>query len=330
LQNSALSKQNIDRERSVILKEKEVVERNYEEVIFDYLHDIAYQATPLQRTILGTEENIKNIQREDLVTYIDTHYTGNRMVVAAAGGVNHENICQLTEKAFTQIKPKSSVDFESLGTFPFTGSMVTIRDDLMPLAHVAIAFQGVSWGHPDYFTFLFLQSIVGSWDRKLGGGNNLSSRLAEIIATEGLANSFTSFNTCYNSTGMFGAYFVTEDAKLDDCVYEVMYEWQRIGKKGLVPGELELAKTKVKSALLMQLDGSSNVAEDIGRSLIALGRRIEPSEMFRRIEAVTEKDIARVQDEYLYDTDPAIAAIGPLKGLPDYNVIRGQTYWNRL
>eukprot|EP01121_Diplochlamys_sp_Union-15-3_P005129 TRINITY_DN1546_c0_g1_i1.p1 TRINITY_DN1546_c0_g1~~TRINITY_DN1546_c0_g1_i1.p1 ORF type:complete len:266 (-),score=54.86 TRINITY_DN1546_c0_g1_i1:134-931(-) len=245
-------------------------------------------------------------------------------------GVNHDEICKLTEKSFTSIKPNSKFDVSSLGSFNFTGSQVLIRDDLIPNVHAVVAFQGVSWQHPDYFTFLILQSIVGSWDRNLGGGNNLSSRLAEVIATEGLAQSFSAFNTCYNNTGLFGNYFVTDSDHLEDCFYEVMYEWQRIGKRGLMEGELELAKTKVKSAILMQLDGSSNIAEDIGRNFIALGRRIEPLEVFKRIDAVTEADVYRVQDEYLYDTDPAVAAIGPVKNIPDYNTIRGWTYWNRI
>eukprot|EP01120_Amphizonella_sp_Union-15-10_P008699 TRINITY_DN316_c0_g1_i3.p1 TRINITY_DN316_c0_g1~~TRINITY_DN316_c0_g1_i3.p1 ORF type:complete len:201 (-),score=48.31 TRINITY_DN316_c0_g1_i3:79-681(-) len=200
----------------------------------------------------------------------------------------------------------------------------------MHQAHVAIAFKGVSWEHPDYFAFLVLQSIVGSWDRNLGAGKNLSSRLAEILSVENLASSLSSFNTCYNSTGLFGAYFVTDEKNAANCTYEVMNEWQRIGKQGLSKEELAIAKTKVKSALLMQLDGSSNIAEDIGRNLIALGRRLEPVEMFRRIDAITEADISRIQDEYLYDADPAVTAIGPLDTMPDYNQIRGWTYWNRL
>jgi processing peptidase subunit beta len=88
LQHSTLSQDALERERGVILKEKEVVEQNTEEVLFDYLHAAAYQGTPLARTILGDTENIKNISREDLTNYIKTHYTAPRMVVAAAGSFN--------------------------------------------------------------------------------------------------------------------------------------------------------------------------------------------------------------------------------------------------
>jgi processing peptidase subunit beta len=85
LQNSTLSKDALERERGVILKEKQVVEENTEEVLFDYLHAAAYQGTPLARTILGDTKNIESITRDDLVNYIKTHYTAPRMVVAGAG-----------------------------------------------------------------------------------------------------------------------------------------------------------------------------------------------------------------------------------------------------
>ena len=55
---------------------------NLQEVVFDHLHAIAYQGTPLGRTILGPTKNIKSLTRDDLVNYIGTHYKGPRMVLA--------------------------------------------------------------------------------------------------------------------------------------------------------------------------------------------------------------------------------------------------------
>lgn len=58
-QNSKFEEQAIERERGVILREMEEVERNMQEVVFDYLHATAFQNTPLAMTILGPEANIK-------------------------------------------------------------------------------------------------------------------------------------------------------------------------------------------------------------------------------------------------------------------------------
>ena len=87
IQNPTLGQREIDRERGVILREMEEVDQQVEEVIFDHLHTVAYQGTPLARTILGPTKNIQTISRQNLVDYISTHYTAPRIVVAAAGGV---------------------------------------------------------------------------------------------------------------------------------------------------------------------------------------------------------------------------------------------------
>jgi processing peptidase subunit beta len=82
------------------------VEMNLQEVVFDHLHAVAYQGTPLGRTILGPTKNIKSISRDDLVHYIKTHYKGPRMVLAGAGGVNHDDLCKLANQHFGKITDK--------------------------------------------------------------------------------------------------------------------------------------------------------------------------------------------------------------------------------
>jgi len=89
---------------------------------------------------------------------------------------------------------------------------------------------------------------------------------------------------------------------------------------------LKEQKNKLKSALLLQLDGAFAIAEDIGRQLLTIGRRISPAEMFTRIDAVSLSELQRVANEYLYDVDVAVAAVGAIKHLPDYNEFRGWNY----
>lgn len=104
IQNSKFGESEIERERSVILREMQEVETNLQEVVFDHLHSIAYQGTPLGFTILGPTENIKNIQRQDLVNYVKDHYIGSRMVLAGAGGVDHDELVKLAEKHLGNIR----------------------------------------------------------------------------------------------------------------------------------------------------------------------------------------------------------------------------------
>jgi mitochondrial-processing peptidase subunit beta len=207
LQNSRLENSAIERERDVILREQEEVDKQLEEVVFDHLHATAFQGQPLGRTILGPRENIQSITRDNLVDYIKTNYTADRMVLVSAGGVPHQQLVELAEKYFANVpnKPPSgqqaAIASAQKAKPDFIGSEVRIRDDTMPTANIAIAVEGVSWNDDDYFTALVTQAIVGNWDRTMGNSPYLGSKLSTFVHNNNLANSFMSFSTSYSDTG---------------------------------------------------------------------------------------------------------------------------------
>lgn len=103
IQNAKLADAEIERERGVILREMQEVESNLQEVVFDLLHATAYQGTPLANTILGPTDNIRSINAGDLRSYLNNHYKAARVVVAGAGGVNHEELVKLSEQHLGQL-----------------------------------------------------------------------------------------------------------------------------------------------------------------------------------------------------------------------------------
>jgi hypothetical protein len=135
----------VERERDVILREMEEVESQIEEVVFDRLHEVAYVGTPLARTILGPVENINSIMADDIVKYVKTHYTAPRMVLAAAGAVDHDELATLAGDYFGGVPTVApeGLSYESLPSL-FTGSDVREYNDDMPVAHFALAFEGAS------------------------------------------------------------------------------------------------------------------------------------------------------------------------------------------
>jgi processing peptidase subunit beta len=328
LQHSKLDPKAIERERDVILREQEEVEKNMEEVIFDHLHAVAFQGTNLGRTILGSRENIKTINKGQLENYIKANYVGPRMVVAAAGAVHHDEICEAVEKAFQNV-PRQSTLALAHDQALYTGAELRIPDDTMPHAHMAIAVQGTPWTSPDYWPLLVAQAIVGSWNRGLAGAHHMASPLAQAVSKDDLALSYQSFNTSYSDIGLFGVYMISDKIyDLDDLVYELQQEWVRICL-GATEEEVQRAKQQLKSVVLMSLDGTTAIAEDIGRQVLALGRRWSWPEVHALIDAVEVGDVKRVASEYLYDRDPAVVGIGRIGSMPDYNRIRTATQWHR-
>jgi len=97
--------------------------------------------------------------------------------------------------------------------------------------------------------------------------------------------------------------------------------------------EVERAKAQLRASLLLSLDSTTPIAEDIGRQLVTTGRRMSPEEIEKVVGAVTVKDVRRVANERLWDQDLAISArmshvytlliiVGPIEGLLDYQRIR--------
>ncbi|THH30572.1 hypothetical protein EUX98_g3610 [Antrodiella citrinella] len=325
LQNSKLDNAAIERERDVILREQQEVDKQMEEVVFDHLHSIAFQGQPLGRTILGPKANILSINRNDLDSYIKTNYTADRMVLVGTGGVDHSELVKLAEKHFSSLPVSANPIPLGRLAHPktkFIGSEVRVRDDTMNTAHLAIAVEGVGWSSPDYYPMLVMQSIFGNWDRSLGSAGLMSSRLSHIISSNNLANSFMSFSTSYSDTGLWGIYIVTENLmNLDDVAHFTLKEWTRMSL-GPTQGEVERAKSQLKASLLLSLDGTTAIAEDVGRQLVTSGRRMTPKQIENAVDAVTPDEIKRVAQKYLWDQDIALAAVGPVDGLLDYNRIR--------
>ena len=205
---------------------------------------------------------------------------------------------------------------------------IRVRFNSDETAHIAIAYEAASWTSEYAFPLMLMQVMLGSFDRTMGIGKNHASRLCQEVAENELAHSLTTFNTCYKDTGLFGIYVVCPDVKVDDCMWTVMNNLVRLVH---TPSdeEVERAKLNLKATMLMGLDGHSNVAEDIGRQLLTYGRRMTPAEIFSRIDAVTTSDIKATASKFINDQDHALAAVGGIHELGDYNWFRRHSYWLR-
>jgi len=330
LQNSEFSSQSVDRERNVILREMQEIEGQLDEATFDHLHATAYRGTSLGRTILGPARNIENITRDDIINYIDTHYTAPRMVIAGAGAINHAELVKYAEQYFSKIPsvPRNGREVYKEPAL-FTGSDIRIREDDMEMAHVAIGFPTAGWTDPDHFSLMLIQTMLGSgWDKEssAGNGKHSPSRLIRCLSEQGTATNLMTFNTQYSDTGLFGIYGVLHPTGQLEWISIVTDELTRFCYE-VEEGQLIEAKNQLKLNLLAHLDGSRQTADDIGRQLLTYGRRIHPIEMMNRIDAVDVNSIKHTARRFLYDRDHALAAMGPIWELPDYNYIRRRSYW---
>uniref|UniRef100_A0A1D1YBM1 mitochondrial processing peptidase n=1 Tax=Anthurium amnicola TaxID=1678845 RepID=A0A1D1YBM1_9ARAE len=325
LQNSKFPDHAIKRERGVILREMEEVQGQMEEVLFDHLHSVAFSGHPLGNTILGPEENIREISKTDLHQYISTHYTGPRMVISAAGAVKHEDIVNQVSKLFNKLSEDPTAADQLVNENPttFTGSEVRLQNDDMPLVHFAIAFKGAAWADPNSIPLMVIQSLLGSWNKGIVGSCS-GCELASRVSTADLAEIVMAFNTNYSDTGLLGIYFTAMPDRLQDLSLVIMQEMRRLAYQ-VSEEEVIRARNKLKAALLLHIDGTSSVAENNGRQMLTYGRVVPFLELFARIDAVDSEVIKETTKNFIIDKDIAIAAMGQIHQLPDYDWFRSQT-----
>ena len=327
LLRSRLDAAAVERERDVILREMKEVNKQNEELVLDHLHATAFDGSGLGRTILGPEQNIKNLTRDDLREYIDTHYLAPQMIIAGAGAVNHSHLCELADYYFGGLKSElneeqKNSDAVCLDTGHFVGGDVRIHFNSDPMASFALAYEGSSWTSEYAYPLMILQTIIGSFDRAVG--KNPTSQLCYDVAANELANSISTFNTCYKDTGLFGFYAVAEREKVHDLAACMTKNIAQLVHH-ITEEDVERAKIALKATMLMGLDGNTNVCEDIGRQLLTYGRRITPVEIFQRIEEMTVDDIKAAAHKVFYDKDHAMAAVGGIEGMPSYEWLRNNS-----
>uniref|UniRef100_A0A8C4HPW8 Ubiquinol-cytochrome c reductase core protein 1 n=1 Tax=Dicentrarchus labrax TaxID=13489 RepID=A0A8C4HPW8_DICLA len=327
VQSCSLNEAEIEQQRGVVLRELEEVESNLQDVCLDLLHATAFQGTPLSQS--DTQTNISHNLR---IAFLkgSLHYKATRMVLTAAGGVNHEELVGLAKSHFSGLSFEYEGDaIPLLSPCRFTGSEIRMRDDALPLAHVAIAVEGASAASPDIVPLMVANSIIGSFDLTYGGGKHLSSRLARLAVEEKLCHSFQAFHSSYSDTGLLGIHFVADKHYIEDMMHWSQNAWMNLCTT-VTESDVARGKNALKASLVGQLNGTTPICDDIGRHILNYGRRIPLAEWDARIDAVTPKMVRDICSKYIYDKCPAVAAVGPVEQLPDYNRMRSAMYWLRF
>merc|ERR1711976_235938 len=311
VQKPALDAGAIDRERSVITREMQDIEQNQEETVYDYLHEICFQDQPLGYTILGPESIVNTIKGPQILDFVKKHYVPERMVLAAAGGITHEELCNLGKEFFK----KSDIDYTPV-TKPanFTPGLKYQVVNGMPNLHVAMATSSAEWKSPDSLSLMLASQMLGQYEK--GGIPAYMTRLVDNFQKNNLAASFRAFNTIYEDIGLWGIYLTVdkpeEPGRVSKAINELKAEFKRLSEPGgLDPEVVERAKKALLSQTAMQLDGTENVCEDIGRQILCYGRRVEWPEWEWRINDIKTEDIQKALERYIDADEFAYAVIGP-------------------
>ena len=107
--NSLFDQKEIERERAVILQEICMVEDTPDDYIHILLSESFWQGHSLARPIYGYPDTVQSFNKEKIRQYMGKHYHPRRIVIAAAGNVDHQGLIRLLEDSFGKlsVKPNS-------------------------------------------------------------------------------------------------------------------------------------------------------------------------------------------------------------------------------
>jgi predicted Zn-dependent peptidase len=310
LQHSAFEPEELERERTVILQEIGQANDTPDDIIFDHFQERAYPEQAMGRPVLGRPEIIRGLTRDAVVAYLRDHYGARRMVLAAAGNLEHERLVDLADTLLSDLPAERSVSTEPAR---YAGGDLREDRDLEQL-HLVVGFPGVMLGDADYYAASVLSTAFG-------GG--MSSRLfQEIREKRGLVYSIHSFAHGYRDGGLFGIYAGTGEDEAAELVPALCDEVMKL-QDGLTAIELSRAKAQMKAGLLMSLESTSARCEQLAQHLLIYGTPFDPPEVVRRIEAVDDAAIRRVAARWR-SAPPTVAALGPLSRLEEYDKLQAR------
>ncbi|MCR6633184.1 MAG: insulinase family protein [Magnetospirillum sp.] len=304
LQHSIMDGEELAREQDVVVQEIGQANDTPDDIIFDHFQATAYPSQPLGRPVLGTEDLVRGMGRDTILAYMREHYSAPRMVLAAAGRVDHDHLVAEAERTFAKLSVLPDVKPEKAA---YVGGDFREERDIEQV-NLVLGFDGVSYEDPDYYAASVLSTL-------LGGG--MSSRLfQEVREKRGLVYSIYSFTSSYADGGLFGIYAGTGEEEVAELIPVMCDEVVKV-VGGVTADELHRARAQLKSSILMSLESTSSRCEQLARQILVYGRPVPTAEVVAKVEAVDNAEIMRVAKR-LFSTAPTVAAIGPLAKVESY------------
>jgi predicted Zn-dependent peptidase len=286
----------LEREKQVILSELGESLDAPDDLIHDHLFEAALGTQALARPVLGREDSIMALTRDDCLGWLGQEYRPSRLVISAAGAVDPDAILAMAERLFGDLAP---IEPAAIVPAHFLGGVRSDRK-AAEQTHLAFALPGLPSSHDS-------APALSLFSQAVGGG--MSSRLFQELREErGLAYSIYAWTQGYADTGLFAVNLSTDKARAAeamtlarDCVAQAAED--------LTDAELNRARAQVEAGLIMALETPQGRADSMARSIEIFNRIMDLAEMLDELRSVTAHD-ARTVARNMLDGPIALASIG--------------------
>ena len=308
LQHSTIDAEELAREQAVVVQEISQAIDTPDDIIFDHFQATAFPDQAVGRPVLGSADIVRGMTRDTLAGYMRDNYGPSRMILSAAGNIDHDELVEMARRQFIDLPPDRPTPQEAA---LYRGGDFREERDLEQV-HVVLGFDGVSNDDPDFYSAAVLSTL-------LGGG--MSSRLfQEVREKRGLVYSIYSFTSSFNDGGVFAVYAGTGEDEVAEVMPVVCDELMKV-THSVQADEVQRARAQIKASILMSLESTSSRCEQAARHLLAYGRVVSVEELVDKVEAVDVEAVVKTAKR-LFTGLPTFAAIGPLGQVESFDQIR--------
>ena len=297
------SPEDVEMERGVILEEIRMVEDTPDDLVHEIFVTSFWPNHPLGRPILGNEETINRLGREQIIAHYAETFHPTNMIFCASGNVRPEQIIPFLERSFpADSRPATRREWST----PSPQQHVILREKReLEQVHLCLGSRGYpQQGDERYAAALF--------NTVLGGG--MSSRLFQRIREkEGLVYSVMSYHNGYLHGGYEAVYAACAPKNLKRVLSLTLAEMSKIKREGVTAQELAAAKLHLKGSILLSLESTVSRMSGIARQEYYFGRQFSADEIIEHIDAVSLENIQEVASTIVDPESLSLTLLGNLK-----------------
>lgn len=286
--DSVFPEKEIGKEKEVVIDEINSYKDSPGELIFDDFEELIYRGEPIGRNILGTEENVRNLNRHQIMDFVRRNYQPQRMVISSVGDVDFDKLVRLIEKYFGDISGDGSC-IRRVRPGLYVPQYREIEKDTFQ-NHCIIG--NVAYDYRDDKR-LALSMLVD-----LLGGSGMNSRLnLNIREKHGLAYNVEAAYTPYSDTGIFTVYFGCDAADLEKCRKLCEREMKSLYEVALGQGQLRKIKIQTEGQLTLSAENYENTMLSIGKSFLVYDKVDSIEYLCSKIEEMDTLTLQQVAAE---------------------------------
>ncbi len=302
LLNSTMEVDELEKERFVIVEEIRSVHDTPDDLVHDLIDELVWENQPIGRSILGYEETINSTTRDHLVKFIQQHYCPERLVIAASGKIEHNQVVELAERYFGHLEPGDG-DCVDPARIEQLGPRVNIVTRPTEQAHLCIGHPAIPFTDNRRYSQAMIDGVLSS---------GMSSRLfQEIRERRGLVYSVYGYFRQYSDVGQGVVYAGTDLTRVDETITAILGEMRQLRDEIIPEDELRRNKELSKGRIIMGLEDSRSVASWIGGQELTFGEIKTPRQVMDEIDAVQAEDMLELAREIYRDDMLNLVIIGP-------------------